>query len=273
MAKTMRSMMKKLVVMIVSCAMFAPTVARADACLDASDEARAHLAARRLLEARAKLRLCAAAECDDDIRPLCEERLGEVVARLPTVVFDVKDADGHDISSVTITVNGDTQATPGVELTLDPGPHVIVFQAEGAAPIERRFVLVEREKGRREHVTIGGPATPKVVHEERPPVRPPPRVGSMSLLRGVGLATMGLGGGALGVGAAFGVTALAKESDAGCDSTNVCDDPRSRHDARVAADTSTVSFVVAAALLGAGAILFWMGREPRAASRFALGQW
>ncbi len=240
------------------------TVAHADACLDASDEARALLGKKRLLEARAQLRVCAASSCDESVRAVCEERLVEVTARLPSVIFDAKDGAGGDRADVVMTIDGTKQesAVVGAEITLDPGPHVFVFEAAGEAPRELRLVLIEREKGRREHVVVGEPPL-AIVPKEAPPASPPadvaPTPSSSRPLATAGWVTLGAGAVGLGIGTAFGITAIVKNDDAGCDAQNVCDDPRSRHDARIAAGVSTAAFITGAALVVAGATLVWWG--------------
>lgn len=250
----------------------APGEARADDCLDASDEARSLLKERRLLDARSKLRVCAGSRCDEEVRTLCGERLAEVSERLPTVIFDAKDATGTDVPRVKLKVDGvDWSDGPvGAEITLDPGVHVFVFDVPDASPpivVERRLVLVEREKGRREHVVLGPSLKPISVP---PPVTPAPAVVT-SPLRTAGWFTLGGAAVSLGIGAAFGVLAITKNDDARCDAANVCDDPRSRHDARVAATISTVGIVSGVVLAGAGVGLVLLGgrRSGRTASTSA----
>jgi hypothetical protein len=228
-------------------AILAPASAYADddACLDASEHARELLGKNRLLDARAALRLCAASSCEDAIRLVCDERLAEVVARLPTIIFDAKDHAGADVPGVTLTVDGSPQEI-GREITLEPGEHVFVFDAPGQPQVAERLVLAEREKGRREHVTMG--ALPRAAVEA-------PRVEPLDPWRIAGWAAIAGGAVGIGIGAAFGITAIGDEHDAHCDSHDVCADPRSRHDARTAATVSTIAFASGATLAAAGAAL------------------
>jgi hypothetical protein len=241
------------------------SVARADECFDASDEARALLGRRQLVEARARLRVCAASACDESVRVLCDERLAEVTARLPTIIFDVKDPDGHDLSNVTLAVDGTTYADGalGAEITLDPGRHAFKFGSPNQPPLEHSFVLVEREKGRREHIVLG----PRVVQGPRAEwpgdgAATSNASASMSPWSTAGWITLGAGAVALGIGAAFGVTAITKNSDAHCDASNVCEDPRSRHDARIAADVSTAGIVIGGVLAATGVAFLLFGPKP-----------
>lgn len=232
------------------------SVAAADECFDASDEARALLAKRQLLEARARLRVCASSACDESVRVLCDERLAEVTARLPTIIFDVKDDAGHDLSNVTLAVDGTTYADGalGAEITLDPGRHVFRFGIPNQASLEQSFVLVEREKGRREHMVLGPPRSAAGGGEAARPDAPNAQAASSPLVT-AGFFTLGAGAVALGIGTAFGITAISRDADAHCDASNVCEDPRSRHDARVAANVSTASFVVGGVLAASGIAL------------------
>lgn len=239
-----------------------PAVADASSCLDAADEARSLFAEHRLLEARSRLLVCAASECEPDVRTLCAERLGEIASRLPTIIVDARDAAGNDLSDVTIAIDGVVHANAlAREIALDPGVHVFVFESPKAGRVERRLVLVEREKARRERVTFEGDAIP------RTDVASSTARGASDAARASGASTgwrttgwIGIAAGAVavGIGAAFGVHAIAKENDAGCDRTNVCDDPRSRSDARAAADVATIGISVGAvlALGGLALVLF-----------------
>lgn len=236
--------------------------ARADDCLDASDRARSELQARHLLAARMHLHACAAATCEEALRTLCEERLTEVVQRLPTVVFDLKDGDGNDVPDVKIAVDGAAAPEPpGVEMTLDPGAHTFQFDHAGLTEV-RSLVLLEREKGRRERIVLGATRLVRaVLPAPTPSTRP-----EGSSWRVIGAITMAAGAVGLGLGTAFGIMAINEDSNADCDASNVCGDPRSRHDARVHANVSTVSFLTGGALAAAGVALYIFG--PRLSARW-----
>lgn len=232
--------------------------ARADACLDASERARTELQARHLLSARAQLRTCASSSCEDAIRTVCEERLTEIAQRLASIVFDVKDGDGHDLTSAALTVDGVPTAEPaGAEITLDPGPHTFSFEWN-AQTETRTFVLLEREKGRREAIAFPRVSAPAPTPEP-PPQRPIER--SPGTWRTVGAFTLAAGAIGLGIGTAFGIVAIGKNADADCDASNVCADPRSRHDARIAANVSTGAFITGGVLAAAGLVLFFVGAK------------
>lgn len=255
-------------------ALLAATEARARAdeepsCLDASDAARKALAARKLLDARAHLRACAAAQCDAAIRDVCDERLAEVTARLPTVIFEGKDPAGHDLTDVTLVLDGAvvSRGVLGAELTLDPGEHVARFEVPGAAAVERRYVLTERDKGRRERIVVGVAPSRAEPPREVVVAAPP----STSPLHTAGWLAIGAGAVGAGIGTAFGLVAIARNHDANCDASNVCDDPRLRSDAREAANVSTIAFVAGAVLAGAGIGLLWWSARPTTTKPRAAG--
>jgi serine/threonine-protein kinase len=240
-------------------------VARAEdepSCLDASDRARELLSNKQLVEARAQLRLCAASTCDDLVRSICDERLAEVNARLPTVIFDAKSPDGRDLINVRLVIDGRlrSEGALGEELTLDPGAHSFLFEAPGEPPVTRNLVLVEREKGRREHIVLGRALPVTEPHLARPASDP-----AASPWRVAGWTTIATGALGLGAGTAFGVEAVMKNGDARCDENNFCDDPRARHEARVAANLSTAFVLAGGVLVTAGlAMLIFGPRDAHA---------
>lgn len=222
-------------------------------CLEASDAARALLAERRLTEARARLRACTEAACDEGVRALCGDRLAEVAARIPSVVFEVKDDAGADVADATLAIDGtamDAERWLGAEIALDPGAHGFTFTRPDGARVDMRLVLVEAEKARRERVVIHAARPVARTSDALGPVAPPPP--RTRALQTAGWITTGAGAVALGIGIAFGVTALSKNDDADCDAANVCGDPRSRDDARAAATVSTVGVLGGVALILGG---------------------
>jgi hypothetical protein len=137
-------------------------------CLAANENAIVLLREHKLRDARAQLLVCAAANCPGDVRAECSRRVGEVNAAMPTVVFEAKDGAGNDVSIVTVTMDGRplVDRLEGTAISLDPGEHVFLFQIPGQPGVEKRFVIRQGEKDRRERVTLGAavptasPATP-----------------------------------------------------------------------------------------------------------------
>src|ERR1700682_5135359 len=72
-------------------------------CAAANEAAQDLRSAGRLRDARASLAVCTAASCPGPIREDCAQRLKDVEAAIPTVVFVAKDAAGNDLGAVRVT--------------------------------------------------------------------------------------------------------------------------------------------------------------------------
>src|SRR5690349_21260086 len=93
-------------------------------CLARHEEAQIARRDRRMIDARAALRLCSAAACPGAIRADCLEWLDQVARTLPSVVVSAR-ARGQDLSAVKVFVDGKLAAErlSGAALELDPGEH------------------------------------------------------------------------------------------------------------------------------------------------------
>jgi hypothetical protein len=233
----------------------------------------------RLREAREQLLLCAAQACPKEVREECDRVMVEVNAAIPTIVFEVRDASGSDLTNVRVSMDGKllVERLDGAAISIDPGEHVFVFEAPGAARVEKRFVIRESEKARRERVSIGestapaAGATPASPPADKPDARAPapmaadgertsaaPEDGGKGALGTIGLVAAGAGVLGLGLGAVFGLQASSKQSQANCPD-NVCTSESSLstlHDAKSAGNLSTAFFVTGGVLL-AGGVTLW----------------
>jgi hypothetical protein len=126
-------------------------------CIAASEDGQDLRRAGKLRDAREKSAVCVSASCPIAVREDCGERLREIEKATPSIVFDVKDATGNDLSAVIVTVDGEPLAKKldGVALTVDPGEHTFAFEVEGLRNITKKFVIREGEKGRRERIRFG----------------------------------------------------------------------------------------------------------------------
>jgi hypothetical protein len=175
------------------------------ACIQANEQAGPLRRAGKLREARASLRLCSAQSCPVAVRKDCAAGAAQADADVPTVAFSVQDGEGNDLTEVKVSVDGQPLADKldGKGLDVDPGEHVFRFESSRGPAVERRLVIVEGEKNRRERVLVGAPkAVPVVVAPVPLPAPPPP---PRSVRRTVGLA---VGGAGLGLLAAGGAAAL-----------------------------------------------------------------
>lgn len=242
----------------------------ANECVDANEEAQGLRRDGRLRASREKLRLCVAPSCPGPVREDCAERLRDIEAALPSVVFQVVDERGNDVSGVRVTMDGSVVAErlDGNGLEVDPGEHTFAFEAPQA---RARKTLVARagDKGRREIVRLVAPRAPGVTSgAEESRERGAAQRTAGWLVGGAGLLAVVVGG-------VFGVRAKATYDDArsahcpggsgSCDAAGI-DGGRDAHDqARVA----TIAMVLGGAALAAGAVLVLTA--PRDAVQVSVG--
>ena len=255
----------------------AATQARADddpmaQCIAASDKGLDLRKQGKLIEARGVLATCATPACGADISGVCQERLADISARLPTIEFLPKDGAGHDIVGVKLYIDGASvgETLDGRPVPLDPGPHTFKFEVAGQSPVEQSFVLVEGTKDRRERIDIGPSpmAAPAAGYPPVAPVvaRPPAPVSGVP--KTVGIVVGGAGVVGVAVGSIFGLMASSSwsASKSDCGSPTTC--PRyaqavTEHDSAVSQGTvSTVAFVAGGAVLATGVVLFLTAPRP-----------
>jgi hypothetical protein len=208
---------------------------------------------RKLRAARDSLFVCARPSCPGEIRAECTRRLELLTASMPTVVFEVKDAAGHDVTQVRATMDGEQIASSldGTALALDTGSHKFTFEASGFPSTSQTIVLRDGDKNRHISVVLAreprGPAPPESADAGRSPR----------------LLVLGLGGaGVVGVvlGSAFGIASFTTWSSAnqecpahdGCSSQATSD--RSR--AVTFSTVSDVGFIAGGAFLAGGLALY-----------------
>ena len=245
----------------------------------------------RLRAERAQDLICGAASCPADIRDECTRRLDMVNAAIPTIVFQVKDAAGNDLSAVRVTMDNDVLAErlEGTALSIDPGAHAFSFETAGQPKLERQFIIVEGQKDRRELIEFGlscgagrvwSESSRQCVPKTRPPSGPSP-------LQIAGIATMAAGVASAGVGAWFGVTMLTKRDEARRACPGACASQAGVQlwrDAVSNGNVATALFIAGGAGVAGGAILWWAGIPAPAsdptvtvglgpASAFVKGRW
>jgi hypothetical protein len=86
----------------------------------------------------------------------------QISTAIPTIVFEIKDAAGNDVSGVKVAMDGQvlTERYEGSALAVDPGEHVFRFEAPGQMAVQKKYVIVEAVKERRELVQVGPGARP-----------------------------------------------------------------------------------------------------------------
>jgi hypothetical protein len=209
----------------------------------------------------------------------CAKWLGEVEATLATIVIEVRDATGQEMTAVRVRIDGEELAPrlDGMPIEVDPGEHTFTFATEGGRVVEQRQVVHAGDRAQRVLLVIkseaksdsapsdsgeagkaGATAVPLTVESTRtPPSMPSP----------VPLGTYVLGGlaaAAGGVGVVLAVTGLNREGDLRSSCATRCStaDVDSLHRQYLAAD---ILFGVAAVSATVATWLF-LARGPAAAS-------
>jgi hypothetical protein len=208
---------------------------------------------------------------------------------MPSIVFVARDIAGNDLTAVAVTMDGQPLADKldGRAMAIDPGEHTFRFEGAGLQPLEKRLVIYEGDKERREAIEIGVKATPPAapILPGGSPVEPaqPPStatreaarsaVATRSGLRGQKLLALVIGGvGVAGLagGSVAGSIALSGWSSAQqiCRKGQSCSDSSAqtkRRDALTAATVADVCFVAGGALLAGGFSLFLTARSGSSA--------
>lgn len=237
-------------------------------CLDNNANAQILRKSGKVRAARQALVICGDPACPAMVRDDCQERMDEIERALPTIVFDVKDGNGADLSAVKVTMDGEPLAEKidGNGIVVDVGEHEFAFETQDQPIVKHRFVIKEGEKGRREAITIGKPTVhfepPAVTHEAG-------SSGAGVRIAGFSLAGAGLAG--VGIGVVLGIVGtdknaqILKDCPSGVGGTvamPVCTNPQ--ENAQKLADQSSarslytgeiVSLVAGGALLATGVVM------------------
>jgi hypothetical protein len=263
-----------------------PAAARAEPtkaqCVDANSKGQALRRESKLAAARAQLEACSDPACPSLVRSDCTARLDELEKAQPTLVLDVKDRSGNDLTDVTVTVDGQPVASKldGTAMRFEPGQHVFGFEASGFEPLTKTFVLKETEKGRRERIVLKRP--PKVATEPTPlPAIPPDQLepspaNGLGTQRWLGIAAAGVGLAGIVTGSIFGLMASSEwnAQQSACGSPSSCPDHDGAvtHHANMTTDgaISTWTFIGGGALVAGGALLFLTAPRRYAAPSSAL---
>jgi hypothetical protein len=149
---------------VVLCGLFTREVLAAEPtkaeCIAASEEGQELRHAGKLRASREKLALCIADSCPGPVREDCNDKLEEIEKIAPSIVFVVKNGAGEDVSAVVVTMDGKpfAEKLDGSFVPVDPGAHTFAFEA-GGRRVEKKLVIREGQKQRRESVVLGGEVT------------------------------------------------------------------------------------------------------------------
>jgi hypothetical protein len=236
-------------------------------CLSANESAIKLRVEHKLRQARDQSLVCAAASCPGEVRDACEKRAAAIGSAIPTIVFDVKDASGSDLSGVAITMDGEVLVThlDGTAIAVDPGEHTFSFSAPGQPSVDKHFILSEGALDRHESIVLTSAAP---VAAASPTSREPSSSG-LGTRKIAGLTLGGVGVAGVAIGSVFGVMTFSSWSSAGsaCGSggTSHCSRAGSAaatsdHNAAVTDGTlSTVAFIAGGVLVASGLAVFFTG--------------
>jgi hypothetical protein len=244
------------------------------ACIASSDRGLDLRKQGKLLEARGVLVACASAGCGPAISAVCERRVAEINALMPSVIFLPRDSAGRDVVGVTMSIDGASERVPldGRPIAIDPGPHTFRFQAAGQSPVDRSFVIAEGARNRQEPIDLSPVAPPPAAPVSRAPpaAAGPSETGSRTGAWVVG--TVGVVG--VVAGSVLGALAIAEASASrsDCESSAFCSNRNNavnEHNTAAAEGTaSTIAFAAGGAALVVAAYLFLV---PSGSSRSSTG--
>lgn len=119
-------------------------------CVKAHEDGQDQRRLGRLRLAADAFRMCSAQTCPAPVRDDCLVRLGEIERVTPTVIFDVRDARGTVLTTVSIWQDESilTNRVDGA-VAVDPGSHRLVVKIPGGPAKARDVILREGEKNRR----------------------------------------------------------------------------------------------------------------------------
>jgi len=147
-------------------------------CVAANDDGTGLRQQGKLVEAREKFLICAAASCPKIVRDECQGLVQKLDASIPTVVFAVSDAQGNDLTNVKVTLDGVLVASSldGRAVPLNPGEHRVKIETADGGVLERSLLAREGEKNRTFSLVVGAKAetpAPPVAKTPAPEQRAP----------------------------------------------------------------------------------------------------
>jgi hypothetical protein len=149
------------------------------ACFSAYERVQVGMRRGHLLDARAAASECLSDACPGALRADCGQWLRDVEGRLPSIVVEIRTADGKPVPGARLLLDGAPwkEHADGLATELDPGEHVVraeVVGSSGAATsAETRVVVAEGRKAQRVVVELPAPAPPAGASVSPPPAPAP----------------------------------------------------------------------------------------------------
>jgi hypothetical protein len=183
----------------------APPASADPTCITAYEQTQTLRKDGKPLASKAQAALCSRDSCPALLTKDCTKWLAELDAVIPTVVLDPRTPAGALRTDVRVKLDGAAlnEKIDGRPIPLEPGAHTFVFEADGAAPVERSLVLKENEKNKKVTVSLAASVTP-AGSDASGPGRPVPL--GVWLFGGAAVV-------ALATSAVFAIDGLGKKSD------------------------------------------------------------
>jgi hypothetical protein len=178
--------------------------ARADTtheCVEAASSGQTMRDSGKLISARDAFVRCSVEACPAVVRESCERWSADVITRLPSITLGAKSEAGEDLADVAVSVDGSivTHKLDGHAIAIDPGPHDLIFHADGFTDARQSLIVREGEKARPVVATLSRPAasepSPKPLFSSSKRDRTPLVVtGAITAVGAAGFAVFGIWG-------------------------------------------------------------------------------
>jgi hypothetical protein len=228
-------------------------------CVQTYEHAQELRKAGKLLASRDQLMECAN-KCPAALAADCTTWLGEVILNLPTVVVELRDAQGRPETGAQLRVDGkpQEQRAPGTALEMDPGMHTFELRPAQGASITRALQLQEKQKNVPMVLQLPAPPAPKAL-PPAPPASATARPAAAERSKAVPITLGVLGLAAIINGTVFAIIGRSDVSDMRSTCAPHCSDDSidAARNKLIIADTS---FGAGAVLLGVAAYLYWSDR-------------
>ena len=223
----------------------------------------------KLGEARQVLASCAVPSCGAEISAVCQRRVTEINAVMPSIVFLPKDGAGKDMLDVKMTVDarGSGVVLDGRPVPLDPGPHSFKFEVHGFAPVMRSLIVAEGTKDRLEIVEMAPPEAKR--RTALGGTVPDASATSGSGQKTAGYWVVGAGVAVLAAGSVFGLMAASSQSTQNSDCPSQTNCPNydkavdAHNDAATFGTVSTIAFAVGGVAFATGMVLVLTAQAPK----------
>jgi hypothetical protein len=216
--------------------------------------------AHKLVETRARLRVCSQPMCASFMQKDCAQWLEQIEQRLPSIVLIAHTGGGAPLIDTTVVI--DDAPTPvatkldGRAIDVDPGEHKFTFTTPSGDRVVVTSVILEGERAQKVVATIGAVTGGAGADEAPAATRPNP-------LRLFGFVIGGLGVASLATGAVLGGVATATKGSS-CNAAGQCSPPGTVSTLTTEANVSTATLIAGGVLAAAGLTMVIVGSPQRA---------